>query len=114
MQHEILLEKREEKGLWGGLWSFPQVSTIDELDAWLVERQLVKKGSIAYWQSFRHTFSHFHLQIKPIHILIDQPLRPFDLSRFHWHPVANDIKLGVPAPVKKLFMQYSDSLRMTS
>jgi len=109
-QNEILLEKRAEKGIWGGLWAFPQILTIDELESWLVERQLVKNGSIVYWQSFRHTFSHFHLQIKPIHIMIDPPLIPLDLSRFHWHQVANEIKLGVPAPVKKLLMHFSDSL----
>jgi A/G-specific adenine glycosylase len=109
-QHEILLEKREEKGLWGSLWSFPQVSTTDELEGWLIEHQLVKNGSIAYWESFRHTFSHFNLQIKPIHIMINQPLIPLDLSKFYWHQVANEIKLGVPAPVKKLFMHFSDSL----
>ena len=108
-RNEILLEKRADNGLWGGLWSFPQASTHKELERWLIEHQLVRNGRLAYWQSFRHTFTHFHLQINPIHITVDQPVKRFELSSFYWYPPANEITFGVPAPIKKLLIHCSDS-----
>jgi len=48
----ILLEKRPPSGIWGGLWSLPEV----EKDQWgAVEGESVMR--------FRHTFSHYHLDI---------------------------------------------------
>ena len=46
--NKILLEKQIDKGLWGGLWVLPQGD----------------KKECTIFKSFRHTFSHFHLNIK--------------------------------------------------
>lgn len=60
---EYLLTRRPTTGLWGGLWSFPEV------DAAHIKNELTAKG----WQHipspfapFRHTFTHFHLDITPV------------------------------------------------
>jgi len=49
---ETLLEKRPPSGIWGGLWSLPE-ATDGELP----------KGTGESVMRFRHTFSHFHLDI---------------------------------------------------
>ena len=65
---KILLEQREAKGLWGGLYVFPQFENTEELKRSLSERNLqVSRQLIA----FRHTFSHFHLDITPILVELD-------------------------------------------
>ena len=64
---EVLLEKRPPAGIWGGLWSLPEYHGEDDIDHW--SRQYLHKGFevISHWPVLRHTFSHFHLDIKPVH-----------------------------------------------
>jgi len=66
--HQVYLEKRENTGLWGGLYCFPQFETKADLLGYLA-----KQGISHYqeWMSFRHTFSHFHLAIHPIFAQIE-------------------------------------------
>ena len=59
----ILLRKRPPTGIWGGLWSLPEFETIDAMHAWLTQTniQIKQPESII---AFRHTFSHYHLDIE--------------------------------------------------
>lgn len=61
---EVLLEQREAKGLWGGLWSFPET---EDVDAYLAASS-VQPISVEKLNPFRHTFTHFHLDIQPIYV----------------------------------------------
>ncbi|APZ43609.1 A/G-specific adenine glycosylase [Acidihalobacter ferrooxydans] len=61
----LLLEHRPPSGLWGGLWSFPEVSSRVEADAWL-ERAAGAGGVWQELEAFTHTFSHFRLRIHPL------------------------------------------------
>nr|VFK39546.1 MAG: A/G-specific DNA-adenine glycosylase [Candidatus Kentron sp. SD]VFK44758.1 MAG: A/G-specific DNA-adenine glycosylase [Candidatus Kentron sp. SD] len=61
----VLLERRPPTGVWGGLWSFPECSSAENLDAWSLEKfgaPPLEKKSLS---PFRHTFTHFHLDIHP-------------------------------------------------
>lgn len=109
---QILLEKRANLGVWEGLWSFPQVSAETQIDAWLRSRQLTPISSPKYWPVFRHTFSHFHLLIQPVHFqvqpgtgLISEP------NQWLWHTLDECAALGVPSPVKKLLLEIARSLK---
>lgn len=67
---KVLLQKREAKGIWGGLFSFPQFGSLEELK----RSDLVENLQISQQlTTFRHTFSHFHLDITPI--LVDLNLQ---------------------------------------
>jgi A/G-specific adenine glycosylase len=102
---EILLEKQGEKGIWGGLWAFPQIASSSELFQWLIDHHLGGGRDVTYWSSFRHTFSHFHLQIKPIQLDVDQLAIPFDSGKFIWHPLTNELSIGTPAPIQKMLQE---------
>ncbi|MFK7890241.1 MAG: A/G-specific adenine glycosylase [Granulosicoccus sp.] len=60
----VLLEKRPPTGIWGGLWSLPELSAMDELGDWLESRGLQALEASTAVARFRHTFSHYHLDIE--------------------------------------------------
>ncbi|ABV86435.1 A/G-specific adenine glycosylase [Shewanella pealeana] len=62
---QVQLEKRPPAGIWGGLWCFPQFSQRQELDTYIKDKQL-KVISELELTGFRHTFSHFHLDVQPV------------------------------------------------
>ncbi len=69
---EVLVEKRNSKGVWQGLWGALQRPLETEPIA-LCEQLGFKASTIMDHQignSFRHTFSHYHLQIEPVYISI--------------------------------------------
>lgn len=65
-QGEFLLEKRPGVGIWGGLWSFPECDPDTDVKAWCKQNHGFCVKDWQCWDSFRHTFSHFHLEITPV------------------------------------------------
>lgn len=65
--NRCLLSQRPDTGLWGGLYCFPEFDTLNDLKAWLAARGLNEPVQDR-WRAFRHTFSHFHLDIHPVHV----------------------------------------------
>ncbi len=90
-QNQIQLFKRPPSGIWGGLWSLPE------------ETHPSKKTILV--DKFKHTFSHFHLQIKVIKG--SQTNRVEDNSALAWHNIGDLTKLALPTPIKKfLYKQF--------
>ena len=90
----IFLIKRPSDGIWPDLWSLPEYESLEQLANW----QECEKLTI-----FKHSFTHYHLIMKPIRICttpnsIQIPGQWFSFS------VACD--LGIPSPIKKILLQY--------
>lgn len=121
---KVALEQRENAGLWGGLYCFPQFADKQELLAYLASNGIQQYQE---WAAFRHTFSHFHLDIYPIYARFDDQTNPEDVDRFDWKKVAekqnqyqsvllsavkywydpqNPDPIGLATPVKNLLTQY--------
>jgi A/G-specific adenine glycosylase len=106
---DILLEQRPPQGIWGGLWSFPELGCDSDpldyaLDRWSSPAELVET-----WASHRHTFSHYHLDITPVCLqlpLIPQAIMADD--RFIWYNPRQPQNVGLAAPVKRLLRQLSE------
>lgn len=100
-----LLEKRPSKGIWGGLWSFPEAEDIDsamQLASKLLPGSNVEQQVL---ESFRHTFSHYHLQIQPLMLSLTQApsnCAETDKQNLCWYNPLHPVELGLAAPVKKL------------
>ena len=60
---EVLMERRPPAGIWGGLWSLPEVQSKQEIDGWLQAAGLSAENDGYSVARFRHTFSHYHLDI---------------------------------------------------
>ncbi|MBM4221296.1 MAG: A/G-specific adenine glycosylase, partial [Gammaproteobacteria bacterium] len=62
----VLLERRADTGIWGGLWGLPEISSIDAAAEWCS----AQFGSVPELQRvrpvLRHGFTHFDLDITPV------------------------------------------------
>ncbi len=79
---KVYLEKRPDKGIWGGLWSLPEIANNKELDNkeldnkerligdFLCRHQLsrIKQYQLS---TYRHSFTHYRLFILPWVIVIE-------------------------------------------
>ncbi|PMH43724.1 A/G-specific adenine glycosylase [Vibrio sp. 10N.286.49.B3] len=104
--NEIWLEQRPQSGIWGGLFCFPQHKN-DQIDHLLDLRQIQAKHIIKQRTliAFRHTFSHYHLDITPVLVeLSQQPNLIMEGSKGLWYNLsqAKKIEVGLAAPVKQL------------
>ena len=107
-----LLERRPPEGLWGGLWTPPERAA--DLGPAEVRRELgVPPGIDAEartGRAFRHTFTHFHLDIEPVFVtLADTIPGVADRDDLCWYdPAAADAPaLGLSAPAARLLAAVS-------
>ncbi|STS85189.1 adenine DNA glycosylase [Klebsiella pneumoniae] len=106
MQHgdEVFLSQRPPVGLWGGLFCFPQFADEAELREWLAQRQ-IKADNLTQLTAFRHTFSHFHLDIIPMWLTVHSSGACMDEGNALWYNLAQPPSVGLAAPVERLLQQ---------
>ncbi|HET7130838.1 MAG TPA: NUDIX domain-containing protein, partial [Gammaproteobacteria bacterium] len=99
----VLLERRPASGIWGGLYSLPELAAGDGADAWC-ERQLgACISSMKPLITIEHAFTHFDLDLRPLVLeLAAAPAGVADRSDRVWHDPRVDLAVGVPAPVADL------------
>lgn len=102
-EHRVWLEQRPSVGIWGGLFCFPQFSSLDELNNHLIKLHIV--ADTEQLITFRHTFSHFHLNITPILVKIKTIQCCMDEGSGIWYDFAQPAKVGLATPVENLLYQ---------
>lgn len=105
-QNQFLLIQRPPTGIWGGLWSFPELESLhldkiheQEIFHFNLAKVLVEKIGA----DFTHTFSHFHLEITPVYASCENPL----IDRISektavWYDPKEPLQIGLAAPIKQL------------
>ncbi len=101
---KVLLEKRPARGIWGGLWSFPEVGRDDRLADYLQTRFATHALSANPLPSLRHSFTHFRLDIAALQV---QLAHPGKAPTAQWWDLAQAREAGLPAPVRRL-LSYLD------
>lgn len=104
-ENQVWLEQRPSLGIWGGLHCFPQIedetqlnNTFDDLK---IEKSNIKSSQTLI--AFRHTFSHYHLDITPILVELRQiPHSIMEDNVGLWYNLSQPEQVGLAAPVKKL------------
>ena len=105
---EVLLEKRPEPGIWGGLWSFPEVRDTKEVAAFLHNRFGTTVKADRVMSVIRHGFTHFTLTITPALLCVTR-IKPRAQSPGHvWLTVEDAIGAAVPAPVRAILRRLRD------
>ncbi|MZI92693.1 A/G-specific adenine glycosylase [Vibrio sp. CAIM 722] len=102
--NEIWLEQRPQTGIWGGLYCFPE-STHNNLQT-MIDTRGIKDSTILRQETlitFRHTFSHYHLDITPV--LFELSAKPdmiMEGTKGLWYNLTQPEQIGLAAPVKQL------------
>lgn len=102
---EVYLERRPETGIWGGLWSFPE---LDErsVGEWCEDVLDSAATRTQPWDILRHSFSHYDLDIQPIVVHLDsRAAQVADADARIWYKLDDEPPGGLAAPVKKLIDQ---------
>ncbi len=109
----VYLEKRPASGIWGGLWSLPELGE-HTLEAWCEDKLDGAAISTEAWPALSHSFSHYDLDIQPILVRIDAPLsKVADGDNARWYSLDGEPPGGIAAPVRKLIDQLKKSTDVT-
>ncbi len=100
----VLLMQRPERGVWGGLWSFPEFSDLIALREAAGRRiSTVDEVSLQALPELTHLFTHFELRIQPMVCDIrQQSVRGVKLPAECWYLSGREHKIGLAAPVAAL------------
>ncbi len=105
---EVLLEKRPPTGVWGGLWSLPEMPVEGEVAAHAADRLGYEVGAQTPLEPLRHTFTHFALDIRPWRCeVLGARMRAAQPATI-WLGIEEAMRAAVPAPVKKLLARISE------
>lgn len=108
---KVLLQQRPPVGIWGGLWTFPEVDSLDNLAELCLTNHHVKITEVTTTPSFKHAFSHFKLHVQPHLITTTTPdTNISENNNVTWYKISDALRLGLPAPVKS-FLQSLPKLR---
>ncbi|MEE4145656.1 MAG: A/G-specific adenine glycosylase [Halieaceae bacterium] len=103
---DIWLERRPGSGIWGGLWCFPELAHPGLAADWCRDRLGVAPASIELWPGFRHTFSHYHLDIQPVRVTLpSDPTAVMEAPDQLWYNRRRPAAVGLAAPVASLLAQ---------
>lgn len=100
----VRLTQRPPVGLWGGLFCFPQFDSEQSLREWLAKRN-IKADTLTQLNAFRHTFSHFHLDIVPMWLSVSSQASCVEEESAFWYNLAQPPSVGLAAPVERLLQQ---------
>jgi len=106
---EVWLQRRPDSGVWGGLWSLPELADIGEVPHWLAAAGWTAAPLTPPWPTVQHVFTHFRLDItpQPVQVRATAGTGPAD---GRWWTQEAALALGLPAPVRRLLDTRQDSL----
>lgn len=108
--NEVWLEKRPAPGIWGGLWCFPEATSLDEATRLCLHRWGPIATGSERLTTFRHTFSHYHLDITPVLVRLEKrPNGVMEDGVQLWYNLAQAPQIGLAAPVVNLLTQLAES-----
>ena len=98
---DVLLERRPPTGLWGGLWSLPEVAESVEIETFVRRRFAFAVKAQQPLGLVKHGFTHFKLDIHPVLVTGHGAAHAAEPGVV-WMPLADARTAALPVPVKRI------------
>jgi A/G-specific adenine glycosylase len=99
---EVLLEKRPSPGIWGGLWSLPEVAVEHDALAAAKKKFGINGRVRRKLEMVPHGFTHYSLSIYPVEIAVSKRGGEAMSVATMWVNLHDALDAAIPAPVKRI------------
>ena len=105
LRHDaVLVERRPPLGIWGGLWSLPELPEDITVERHCATRFAARARADAPLPAIEHGFTHFHLRITPQPCTVLAWDARAEEPGLLWLPLLEARTAALPAPIKKLLL----------
>ena len=101
LENEVMLEKRPPNGIWGGLWSLPEVADLKDINDMALQNSYKCSNAL---NPLTHVFTHFKLHITPQLIYVDHQTLAVNQAAKTWLPLEEAIAAAIPTPIRKILL----------
>jgi A/G-specific adenine glycosylase len=109
LAQRVLLERRPATGIWGGLFSLPEIGDDEDACAWCGRVLNARAGAHRALPPIDHAFTHFDLTIAPVLLELDSaPAAVMDRPDWLWYKPAMQANLGLASPIAALLQSVYD------
>jgi len=98
----VLLHRRPESGLWGGLWCPPEFATAREALDFIRELFGARTTAPEALDPIEHAFTHFNLRINPLVARAAGTAACVEEGQSLWYKLRAPERIGLPAPITAL------------
>ncbi|HWM70540.1 MAG TPA: A/G-specific adenine glycosylase [Steroidobacteraceae bacterium] len=98
----VLLERRPETGIWGGLWCLPEFDTVSAASRYAGQTLDAAQNQPKPLSIVEHAFTHFDLVITPLLTSCAGHAGVMDTIATLWYNARDPARIGLPAPIKTL------------
>jgi len=98
----VLLERRPETGIWGGLWCLPEFDTVSAASLYAGRTLDAVQNQPKPLSIVEHAFTHFDLVITPLLTSCAGHAGVMDTIATLWYNARDPARIGLPAPIKTL------------
>ncbi len=110
-ENKVMLEKRPSSGIWGGLWSLPEMSMLENAIVVANNRFGLKTEVDNPLDIIRHVFTHFKLDITPQPLqVVGKPQLGEGSNQVVWMTINQAITAAIPTPVRKILIALNQRL----
>lgn len=105
--NEVMLVKRPATGIWGGLWSFPEIDDHEQQDyvALALSQFGINTTVDAPLATISHVFTHFKLHIKPQLLSVNKYALQAREANAVWLDIEDALGAAIPTPVRNILLQ---------
>lgn len=107
---EILLEKRPSTGIWGGLWSFPEVENGQDAQITALNKFGIVTEIDIVLPKLTHTFTHFKLHIRPQILQVIKLNLQMNQATNIWISIDDALDAAIPTPIRRILFTLQRAL----
>jgi A/G-specific adenine glycosylase len=99
---DVLLERRPALGVWGGLWSLPELPRDTDVAAYVGGPLAMTIHDLHWLPPLTHGFTHFSLTMHPVCVQVLSASHEARMPGTEWFARNAALAAAIPAPIRKL------------